>query len=125
MSESVSPDGVTIEGDWRAYAACREGDPDLFFPAGTTGSAVKLIESAKAICAECDVNAPCLDFALATNQDSGVWGGTDESERRKLRRQWLAQKRRALGPLATTSVVTVSLPLEQADSADNVRDSRN
>ena len=31
---------------------------------------------------------PCLEFALTTNQDSGVWGGTSEEERRKLRRQW-------------------------------------
>ena len=41
------------------------------------------------------VQAPCLEFALTTNQDSGVWGGTSEEERRKLRRQWMAAKRRA------------------------------
>ena len=36
---------------------------------------------------------PCLDFALATNQESGVWGGTSEEERRKLRKAWLAARR--------------------------------
>ena len=30
-----------------------------------------------------------------TNQDSGVWGGTSEEERRKLRRAWVARQRRA------------------------------
>jgi WhiB family redox-sensing transcriptional regulator len=32
---------------------------------------------------------------MVTNQDSGVWGGTSEEERRKLRRAWLARQRRA------------------------------
>ena len=29
---------------------------------------------------------PCLEWALATGQDAGVWGGTGEDERRALRR---------------------------------------
>jgi WhiB family redox-sensing transcriptional regulator len=37
----------------------------------------------------------CLDFALATNQESGVWGATSEEERRKLRKAWLAARRKA------------------------------
>ena len=40
------------------------------------------------MCDQCEAKAPCLEFALTTNQDSGVWGGTSEEERRKLRRQW-------------------------------------
>jgi WhiB family redox-sensing transcriptional regulator len=28
-----------------------------------------------------------------TNQDSGIWGGTSEDERRKLRKAWLMQER--------------------------------
>jgi WhiB family redox-sensing transcriptional regulator len=83
------------DDDWRAVAACRDTDPDLFFPVGTTGPAIDQIEAAKAVCRECDAKAPCLDFALTTNQDSGIWGGTSEEERRKLRRQWLAARRRA------------------------------
>jgi len=53
------------------------------------------IESAKRVCANCDAQKSCLEFALATNQESGVWGGTTEDERRKLRKQWLAARRRA------------------------------
>ena len=53
------------------------------------------IESAKAVCMTCESRQPCLEFALTTNQDSGIWGGTSEEERRKLRRQWMAAKRRA------------------------------
>ena len=81
--------------DWRAVAACRDTDPDLFFPVGTTGPAIEQIEAAKAVCRECEAQAGCLEFALATNQDSGIWGGTSEEERRKLRKQWLARQRRA------------------------------
>ena len=87
---------VTMENeDWRINSACRDTDPDLFFPVGTTGPAIEQIASAKAVCGECDAQTECLEFALATNQDSGVWGGTSEEERRKLRKVWLARRRKA------------------------------
>jgi Transcription factor WhiB len=35
----------------------------------------------------------CLEFALATNQEAGIWGGATEEERRKLRKAWLAKQR--------------------------------
>jgi WhiB family redox-sensing transcriptional regulator len=81
--------------DWRGRAACRDTDPDLFFPIGTTGQAVDQIEAAKNVCLGCGAQTECLEFALATNQESGVWGGTSEEERRKLRKAWLASRRRA------------------------------
>lgn len=81
--------------EWRDRAACRSTDPDLFFPVGTTGPAISQIEAAKAVCRACPSQEPCLEFALTTNQDSGVWGATSEEERRKLRRQWLARRRQA------------------------------
>ena len=81
--------------DWRKLAACRHTEPDLFFPVGTTGPAVDQIEAAKRVCRTCEAAEPCLEFALATNQESGVWGGTSEEERRKLRKAWLAARRRA------------------------------
>ena len=79
--------------DWREDSACRDTDPDLFFPIGTTGPAVEQIQAAKAVCQACEAQAACLEFALTTNQESGIWGGTSEEERRKLRRAWLAQAR--------------------------------
>ena len=89
-------DPMSIENDdWRDFSACRDTNPDLFFPVGTTGPAIEQIEQAKAVCRECPVQTACLEFALVTNQDSGVWGGTSEEERRKLRRAWVARQRRA------------------------------
>ncbi len=80
--------------DWRKNAACRDTDPDLFFPVGTTGQAIDQIDAARGVCLSCEVREPCLEFALATNQESGVWGATSEEERRKLRKAWLAARRR-------------------------------
>lgn len=89
LSLSADPN----DSAWRADAACRDTDPDLFFPVGTTGPAIEQIENAKAVCRTCEAQVSCLEYALTTNQDSGVWGGTSEEERRKLRRQWMARRR--------------------------------
>ena len=72
---------------WRKSAICRDTDPDLFFPVGTTGYALVQIDKAKQVCTECPVCEECLQYALETNQDSGIWGGTSEEERRHIRRR--------------------------------------
>jgi WhiB family redox-sensing transcriptional regulator len=78
---------------WRSLAVCRGTDPDLFFPVGTTGQALVQISRAKEVCWECPVRVECLDYAIATNQDSGIWGGLDEEQRRGIRRQNAARQR--------------------------------
>jgi WhiB family redox-sensing transcriptional regulator len=79
--------------DWRHDAACLEEDPELFFPIGNTGPALIQIEDAKAVCRRCSVAAVCLQWALDTNQDSGVWGGLSEDERRSLKRRTARARR--------------------------------
>ena len=81
--------------DWRHEALCRDTDPALFFPVGTTGNALVQIDHAKNTCGECTVAQDCLDFALDTNQDSGIWGGLTEEERRVIRRKRVAAARAA------------------------------
>ncbi|MGC5396175.1 WhiB family transcriptional regulator [Streptomyces sp. DT20] len=73
--------------NWRERAACRDEDPDLFFPIGATGPALVQTEDAKAVCHGCPVRAECLRWALENGQDTGVWGGLDETERRALKRR--------------------------------------
>ena len=80
--------------DWRELAACRNSDPDTFFPVGTTGAAIDMIDKATAICRSCSVQEECLLYALATNQEAGVWGGLPEDDRRRYRKRWLAERRR-------------------------------
>lgn len=80
--------------DWRHRAECLNHDPELFFPIGNTGPAITQIQEAKAVCQKCDVMTACLKFALESGQDSGVWGGLSEDERRSLKRR-NARARRA------------------------------
>lgn len=95
MTLTWSRDHDWDAGDWREFASCKDTDPDLFFPVGTTGPALVQIEAAKAVCRACPSVHPCLEFALATNQEAGVWGATSEEERRLLRKQWLRGTKRA------------------------------
>ncbi|MBA2280219.1 MAG: WhiB family transcriptional regulator [Acidimicrobiia bacterium] len=95
LTLTAEPFTTAAGDDWRDLAACRDTTPDLFFPVGTTGPAIEQIAQAKVVCQTCDAQTACLEFALVTNQDSGVWGGTSEEERRKLRRAWLARQRHA------------------------------
>ncbi len=72
--------------EWLHRARCRNEDPELFFPVGVTGPAADQVAAAKAVCRECEVRAECLEWAMVTGQDSGVWGGLSEEERRALAR---------------------------------------
>ena len=78
---------------WRDQAMCRDTDPELFFPIGTTGQALLQIAKAKSVCCQCPVTVECLEFALETNQDTGIWGGNSEDERRHMRRTAAQQAR--------------------------------
>lgn len=78
---------------WRSQSLCRDSNSELFFPVGATGIALDQIEAAKEICQVCPVHRQCLEFALHTNQEAGVWGGTTEEERRKLRKSWLVDQK--------------------------------
>lgn len=96
ISTTVPPNrGVTDPPMWRDGAACRDTDPGLFFPVGQTGPAIEHIAKAKAVCDTCSVQIDCLEFALMTNQDAGIWGGLTEDERRQIRRERRRQAREA------------------------------
>jgi WhiB family redox-sensing transcriptional regulator len=73
--------------DWRYRAACREEDPELFFPVGNSGPAILQVAEAKIVCRRCPVMSRCLNWALESGQDAGVWGGMSEDERRALKRR--------------------------------------
>lgn len=71
---------------WRVRAACRHTDPELFFPEGIAGPALRTADQAKRVCARCLVQARCLNWALDHEAAFGIWGGLTEGERRDLRR---------------------------------------
>ena len=72
---------LTTSAAWRARAACRGEDPDLFFPHRGEDTSVPA-----AICARCPVTVECLDYAIDAHEKFGMWGGASERERRRIRR---------------------------------------
>ncbi|MPY44109.1 WhiB family transcriptional regulator [Streptomyces phyllanthi] len=72
--------------EWLRKASCVGEDPDLFFPVGTSGPALRDIAAAKRVCARCPVIRQCLSWALGSGQTAGVWGGLCEEERAELLR---------------------------------------
>ena len=73
-----NPDGLALLPDGSITVPCSEGE-------WTPASMI------------CQVRPQCLEWAMATGQDSGVWGGLSEEERRALRR---ARRRGEANPLS-------------------------
>ena len=63
---------------WQHRAACRGAPTRLFFRSSNHDAAL-------AVCARCPVVEPCLDLALKDELLVGVWGGTTEDQRHRLR----------------------------------------
>ena len=75
---------------WHADAACRGCDPSLFFPGRGDNQSV---QRAQAVCAACPVQDDCLTHHLP--EKYGVWGGTSERQRRRIRYQHRIDRQRA------------------------------
>ncbi|MDA2813629.1 WhiB family transcriptional regulator [Nocardiopsis sp. RSe5-2] len=75
--------------DWVRQGACRQYDPELFFPVSTAGPGSQTTSLAKAVCRSCPVRQECLRWALRAGEADGVWGGTTPEERRYMRRDLL------------------------------------
>lgn len=76
--------------DWRADAACRGHDPDLWFPVvvserGRRLGALEVAPEAVAICWSCPVDNECLDFAVPRPSIEGIWAGTTTADRSRMR----------------------------------------
>jgi WhiB family transcriptional regulator, redox-sensing transcriptional regulator len=90
----VIQDTVMPAISWLRRAACRGEDPELFFPISAKGPGHLQHERAKAVCRRCPVRTPCLEYALDSREEHGIWGGTDPDERRASavrRRDWGAR----------------------------------
>lgn len=62
---------------WNESGACRGSENDLFFNP-------QYENAAKNLCRSCKVRRECLAYAI-NRHEQGVWGGTNEEERRNLR----------------------------------------
>jgi WhiB family transcriptional regulator, redox-sensing transcriptional regulator len=70
---------------WWSRAACSTADPELFFPISSSGPSSRQVLRAKSVCSNCQIQQACLDYALGSASVQGIWGGTTEAERRRLR----------------------------------------
>lgn len=85
MRSTVAAAGLsyrTAPDHWQEQGLCAQVGWAAFFPEKGEPA-----EAAKRICAGCGVRAECLEYALTERIAEGVWGGTTERERRKIRRQ--------------------------------------
>lgn len=85
----VSPVVVVDDPErWRDFAACYDSHiqtgEELFFSEQPSCRASRV---AKWICGRCQVKAECLEYSIVNEERFGIWGGTDQRERRKLIRQ--------------------------------------
>lgn len=76
--------------DWQTNARCTEVDPEIFFPERGGSS-----KRAREVCRDCKVRDDCLEYALNNKEQFGIWGGTSERERRKIRRERARRRLRA------------------------------
>jgi WhiB family redox-sensing transcriptional regulator len=79
LMQPDEPADVSLPG-WQRRAACRGTGTDLWFATDT-----EALEGARAVCGACPVRRDCLAYALASHKLVGIWAGTDERERRRMR----------------------------------------
>ncbi|MDQ3273530.1 MAG: WhiB family transcriptional regulator [Actinomycetota bacterium] len=68
--------------EWRLSAACRDADPEAFFPDLEGLDRVKPIIAQ--YCRHCPVATECLEAALQQGYLDGIFGGLTPDERRVL-----------------------------------------
>jgi WhiB family redox-sensing transcriptional regulator len=88
-----------------ARGACRQADPELFFPIAAAGPAAQQTEAAKAVCRPCAVRANCLSYAIEVMPE-GVWGGTTLEERHAARRRSIRRRASAQPPGTISAALT-------------------
>lgn len=69
--------------DWQNDSACRSIETAKMYPSSEKNQGVV----AETICAPCPVRLNCLVYALAYDEQFGVWGGTTEKERAKFQKE--------------------------------------
>jgi len=71
---------IEWDKDWSDQALCKDLETAVFFP--SRGESVAPI---KLICKACPVVKPCLEYAMKSGEKFGIWGGTSERDRRRMR----------------------------------------
>lgn len=91
MNDYLDDSARATPGEWADHPDRPCADPAL----GTPRQRARLFHPnrgedtayPKSLCGRCPVKDQCLDWAVTTGQKHGIWGGTSERERRRLRRR--------------------------------------
>lgn len=85
---------------WHEDANCDGIDtPDIFFPPREKDTYKLIADEARTYCfgtdelKACPVRQECLWYAVATDEQHGIWGGLSHRERNALVRKWQRQYR--------------------------------
>jgi WhiB family redox-sensing transcriptional regulator len=81
--------------DWMARGSCREYSQEMFYGSeDREGKArhhpnltVDEVARARRVCNTCPVQMECLDFAIRTREEFGIWGGSTAGQRKR----WIKQ----------------------------------
>jgi WhiB family transcriptional regulator, redox-sensing transcriptional regulator len=72
---------MVMTADLMTRAACRDTDPDSWFPNAMNARA---IAAQVRICRSCPVMTTCLNWAIDNGLDYGIFGGMVPKERRRI-----------------------------------------
>lgn len=74
---------------WMSDALCGGADPAAWDNEKTGNRAADMARRDKALelCRNCRVMIPCLEVAYRNKDLTGIWGGTDEQERLRMREE--------------------------------------
>ena len=67
--------------EWMGDAACARVGGDHWWPAKGVGTGAEA-QLARRTCARCYARLACLTWAITTKQQSGIYGGLSEKQRR-------------------------------------------
>jgi WhiB family redox-sensing transcriptional regulator len=87
------------QSEWMTDALCRKpSQQDLWFPEKhpddpDMSMVTALARKAKEVCNLCPVKNRCLDWALANDEQWGIWGGVNMSPTRTWHRKKMRQER--------------------------------
>lgn len=71
--------------DWRDHAACRDVEPELFYPKAARNGARTMYREPIQVCRTCPVRTECLEWAYTVNDQWAVLGGLSPRQRAKTR----------------------------------------
>jgi WhiB family transcriptional regulator, redox-sensing transcriptional regulator len=83
----TSPQYEYAPEDWQEKAACRGPQSKYFYPPEhkeRKDERIRRQNLAKDICRMCEVRLECLEYAIATRDPNGIWGGYTEDERKRM-----------------------------------------